>query len=81
ALCEASRPTLSSILIDHELAGYLAAKAIAEAGDQAATLHEIARIRPASMQQFRMIKGVGGIKASQYGKRFINFINQNDEGS
>lgn len=42
ALCEASRPTLSSILIDHELAGYLAAKAIAEAGDQAATLHEIA---------------------------------------
>ena len=29
--CEASRPTLSSIQIDHELAGYLAAKAIGEA--------------------------------------------------
>ena len=29
-LCEASRPTLSSIQIDHELAGYLAAKAIGE---------------------------------------------------
>ncbi len=34
ALCEASRPTLSSIQIDHELAGYLAAKAI---GDVLAT--------------------------------------------
>ena len=31
ALCEASHPTLSSIQIDHELAGYLAAKAIGEA--------------------------------------------------
>ncbi len=31
ALCEASRPTLSSIQIDHELAGYLAAKAITAA--------------------------------------------------
>lgn len=30
ALCEASRPTLSSIQIDHELAGYLAAKTIGE---------------------------------------------------
>ena len=30
ALCESSRPTLSSIQIDHELAGYLAAKAIGE---------------------------------------------------
>ncbi len=30
ALCEASHPTLSSIQIDHELAGYLAAKAIGE---------------------------------------------------
>ncbi len=29
-LCEASHPTLSSIQIDHELAGYLAAKAIGE---------------------------------------------------
>ncbi len=33
-LCEASHPTLSSIQIDHELAGYLAAKAI---GDVLAT--------------------------------------------
>ena len=45
ALCEASRPTLSSIQIDHELAGYLAAKAIAEADDRAAAPHEI-DVRP-----------------------------------
>ena len=45
ALCEASRPTLSSIQIDHELAGYIAAKAVAEAGDRATAPHEI-DVRP-----------------------------------
>ena len=41
ALCEASHPTLSSIQIDHELAGYVAAKKIAEAGDCVAAPPEI----------------------------------------
>ena len=41
-LCEASRPTLSSIQIDHELGGYLAAKTIGELlsrGDAGKTTH------------------------------------------
>ena len=45
ALREASHPTLSSIQIDHELAGYIAAKAIADAGDRVDAPHEI-DVRP-----------------------------------
>ena len=45
AVCEASRPTLSSIQLDHELAGYLAAKALAETDANAVAPHEI-DVRP-----------------------------------
>lgn len=46
ALCEASRPTLSSIQIDHELAGYLAAKAIGEISSRGGTPQKEIRVRP-----------------------------------
>ena len=39
-----------------------------------ATLTDMARIRPVNMRQFLTVKGVGNIKANQYGQRFIDCI-------
>ena len=39
-----------------------------------ATLTDMARIRPVTMAQFLSVKGVGKIKADQYGRRFIDCI-------
>ena len=46
ALCESSRPTLSSIQIDHELAGYLTAKAIGEMSSRGGTPQKEIRVKP-----------------------------------
>ena len=45
-LCEATHPTLSSIQIDHELAGYLAAKAIGEMSSRGGTPQKEIRVKP-----------------------------------
>lgn len=39
-----------------------------------ATLTDMARIRPTNMSEFLMVKGVGKVKANQYGWRFIECI-------
>ena len=44
-----------------------------------ATLADMVRIRPVTMREFRMVNGVGNIKADQYGQRFIDRIKNYSE--
>ena len=44
-----------------------------------ATLTDMVRIRPVTMREFRMVNGVGNIKAEQYGQRFIDRIKNYSE--
>jgi ATP-dependent DNA helicase RecQ len=39
-----------------------------------ATLRELARVRPTTMQNFRLIYGVGENKLKEFGERFVGFI-------
>ena len=41
-----------------------------------AALTDMARIRPSTMKEFLMVKGVGRMKANQYGQRFLDCIRQ-----
>ena len=41
-----------------------------------ASLHEMARVRPVSLQEFRQISGVGAIKLADFGPAFIETISR-----
>jgi ATP-dependent DNA helicase RecQ len=43
------------------------------------TLRELARLRPATMDEFRNVIGVGRYKADAYGRKFLDFINAGEE--
>ena len=41
-----------------------------------ATLREIARVRPATLERLRTVSGVGDVKLRTYGEQFVNAVNE-----